>query len=524
MRVDLTRALREAQSGFLQSAAVASQTHGPRDATMRARSTGLLAAGVLVAVLGTSAVVWLTRSKTPDAPATQAETPSIAVLPFADMSPEKNQEDFSDGLAEELLNSLAKIRGLRVAARTSSFQFKGTEDLRTIADKLNVSTILEGSVRTQEGRVRITAQLIKASDGFHLWSETYDRELRDIFAVQDDIARAVAGSLQVALLGDVKPAPSAKGTSVEAYNAVLQGRYFMGRRSKANLERAAAYFEQASKLDPNYAPAWAGLAGVRILQGGGGDLPSREAFSDAREAANRALALDRNLAEAHVADATIKQRYDWDWSGADAAFQRAMELEPGNADVLNRAGGLACSLGRFDEALQLRRRAVAQDPLSVAAWANLGFCAGRAGKWEESASAVKKALELNPGQSGGHAYLGRILLVQSRPQEALTESEQETSPLWRMQGLALAYHALGRTKEADATLAEFIAKYQADGAFQVAELYAFRGEADRAFEWLERAYVQRDGGLSEMKGEMLMKKIERDPRYVAFLKKMRLPV
>ena len=441
------------------------------------------------------------------------------------MSPEKNQEYFSDGLAEELLNSLAKIQGLRVAARTSSFQFKGkTEDLRTIAEKLNVTTILEGSVRTQGERVRVTAQLIKASDGFHLWSETYDRELRDIFAVQDDIARAVAGSLQVALLGGGKAAPSAKDTNVEAYNAVLQGRYFQGRRSKANLERAAGYFEQAIKLDPNYAPAWAGLARVRISQVSGGDLPIQEGNSKAREAADRALALDRNLAEAHLADAAIKMNYDWDWSGADAAVQRALALEPGNAAALSRAGSLACSLGRFDEALQLHRRAAALDPLRAATWANLGFCAGRSGKWEESAAALKKALELTPGCSGAHAFLGRILLAQSRPQEALTEIEQETSPIWRMYGLALAYHALGRKKDADAALAEFIAKYQADAAYQVAEIYAFRGEADRAFEWLERAYAQRDGGLTEMKGDFFLKSLERDPRYVAFLKKMRLPV
>ena len=241
MRVDLTRALRETQSGFSQGAAATSQTPALREETTRGRWKGLLAAGVVVALVGTGAVVWRTRDRANAA--AQAAPPSIAVLPFVDMSPEKNQEYFSDGLAEELLNSLAKIQGLRVAARTSSFQFKGkTEDLRTIADKLNVSTILEGSVRTQGGRVRITAQLIKASDGFHLWSETYDRELRDIFAVQDDIARAVAGSLQVALLGGGKAAPSAKGTTVEAYNAVLQGRYFLDRRSKENLERAAGVF------------------------------------------------------------------------------------------------------------------------------------------------------------------------------------------------------------------------------------------------------------------------------------------
>ena len=525
MRVDLTRALRETQSGFSQGGAP-SQTHGPRDEAMGARWKGLVAAGVLVALVGTGAVVLLTRNRTPPAsPAARAEPPSIAVLPFVDMSPEKNQEYFSDGLAEELLNSLVKIPGLRVAARTSSFQFKGkTEDLRTIAGKLNVSTILEGSVRTQGGRVRITAQLIKASDGFHLWSETYDRELRDIFAVQDDIARAVAGSLQVALLGGAQAARSAKSTNVEAYNAVLQGRYFQDRRSKENNERAAAYFEQAIKLDPNYAPAWAGLARIRSNQAGGGELPIHEGFSKAREAADRAVALDRNLADAHSAVGSVKMTYDWDWAGADVAFQRALALEPGSTIALSRAGSLACSLGRFDEGLQLSRRATALDPLRAVTWSNLGLCARRAGKLDESAAAFKKALELTPARSGAHSALARILLAQSRPQEALTEIEQEASPLWRLHGLALAYHALGRKKEADVALAEFIAKHQADGAKQVAEIYAYRGEADRAFEWLERAYTQRDGGLTEVKGEFFLKSLERDPRYVAFLKKMRLPV
>jgi tetratricopeptide (TPR) repeat protein len=276
-------------------------------------------------------------------------------------------------------------------------------------------------------------------------------------------------------------------------------------------------------INPNYAPAWAGLARVRSSQVGGGDLPIQEGNRKARDAADRALALDRNLAEAHLADASIKQRYDWDWSGADAAVQRALALEPGNAAALDRAANLACTLGRFDEALQLYRRAAALDPLRATTWGNLGFCAGRSGKWEESAGALKKALELNPGFSGVHSYLGRNLLAQSRPQEALTEIEQEPSPIWRMYGLALAYHALGRKKEADAALAGFIAKYQADAAFQVAEIYAFRGEADRAFEWLERAYAQRDGGLTEIKGDFVLKSLERDPRYSAFLKKMRLP-
>ena len=294
--------------------------------------------------------------------------------------------------------------------------------------------------------------------------------------------------------------------------------------ARQNLERAVGHFEQAIKLDPNYAPAWAGLANVRISQVSNGDVPIHEGTTKAREAADRALALDRNLADAHLADASIKMNWDWDWSGADAAVQRALTLEPGNTAALSRAANLACTLGRFDEALQLHRRAAALDPLRAATWANLGLCAGRSGKLEESTTAFKKALELTPGRPNGHLNLGKNLLARSRPQEALTEIEQETSPLWRMHGLALAYHALGRKREADAALADYIATYQAVSAFQIAEIYAFRGETDRAFEWLERAYAQRDSGLTEMKGDYLLKSLERDPRYIAFLKKMRLPV
>jgi adenylate cyclase len=264
------------------------------------------------------------------------------VLPFVNMSDDKSQEYFSDGLAEELLNDLAKIPGLRVAARTSSFQFKGkTEDLRTVGEKLNVSTLLEGSVRKEGDRVRITAQLIKASDGFHLWSETYDRELKDVFAVQDDIARAVAGSLKVALLGGTTAAASTQAKNPEAYNAYLQGRYFVERLDREDVEKALGYFEKAIQLDPSYAPAWTGLADVRIGQANRGYLPAEEGYRKAREAAERALALDPNLAEAHAAMGWIKASYEWDWAGADASYQRALALEPGNATVVRGAAALA---------------------------------------------------------------------------------------------------------------------------------------------------------------------------------------
>ncbi len=484
----------------------------------------LVPVGVLVAVLAVAAAFWLGRGgRGLTGTAAQPGTPSIAVLPFVNMSSDKEQEYFSDGLSEELLNDLAKIPGLRVAARTSSFQFKGkTEDLRTVGEKLNVSTILEGSVRKEGQRVRITAQLIKVGDGFHLWSETYDRELNDIFAVQDEIARSVAGSLKLALLGGKTATPAAQGTNADAYNAYLQGRYFFERRNKENVEKAVGYYEQAIKLDSGYAPAWVGLAAARIRQADFGYLPVEEGYRKAREAAERALALDENLAEAHAAMGWIKMSHDWDWAGADASYKRALALEPGNAMVVSRAAELTANLGRFEEALAQDRRAVELDPLSVSTHIYLGEHAYRAGRLEEAVAAFKKALELNPERPFSHFGLGLVYLAQAHPQEALAEMEREPEPDFRLDGLALAYHALGRKKESDAALAELAAKYQAGAAVQIAEVYAFRGEADRAFEWLERAYAQRDPGLSQMKGEPLLKSLERDPRYAAFLKKMRL--
>jgi serine/threonine protein kinase/tetratricopeptide (TPR) repeat protein len=478
---------------------------------------------VLLAALAAS--FWLGRGlRGPGSTPAQPSTPSIAVLPFVNMSDDKSQEYFSDGLSEELLNDLAKIPRLRVAARTSSFQFKGkNEDLRTVGEKLNVSTILEGSVRKEGNRVRIAAQLIKTGDGFHLWSETYDRELKDVFAVQDEIARSVAGSLKVALLGDKTATAPARTTNTEAYKAYLQGKYFLDRTGKENVEKAVAYFEQAIKLDPGYAPAWVGLAQSHSEQGDLGYLPVDECYRKAREAVERALTLDANLAEAHVALGRIRWSYDWEWAGADASYQRALALEPGNAKALLGAADLAATLGRFEEAMALHRRAVELDPLNTLGHLLLGSAAYYAGRLEEAVVAIKKTLELNPEFPIAHTALGQVYLAQAHPQEALAEMERESEPPMRLYGQALAYHALGRKKESDAALAELIAKFHAESAYQVAEVYAFRGETDRAFDWLERGYTQHDGGLPFMKGDPLLKSLERDPRYAAFLKKMRLP-
>ena len=379
-------------------------------------------------------------------------------------------------------------------------------------------------MRKEGNKVRITAQLINAGDGFHLWSETYDRQLNDIFAVQDEIARAVAGSLKLKLLGGAAAASaSTQSTNVEAYNEYLQGQYFYERRTKENLERAVGHYQQAIKLDPRYAPAWVGLAESRSKQADQGYLPVEPSYREARTAAERALALDPNLAEAHAALGWIQTSYDWDWAGADASFKKALALEPTNPSVIWRAASLAAALGRFDEAVALDRRAVELDPLGVSAHVYLAEHAYWGGKLGEALAAANKVVELNPQRPVVHSLLGQIHLAQGQPEQALAEFEREPEPDYRVYGLALAYHRLGRNKESDAALAELIAKYQGM-AFQTAEAYAFRGEPDRAFEWLERAYAQRDGGLAQMKGDPLLKNIEHDPRYATFLKKMRLPL
>ncbi|MEO5896494.1 MAG: tetratricopeptide repeat protein, partial [Vicinamibacterales bacterium] len=526
MRVDLTRLLRETQTSQVSAAGATSHisSQGRPAPSRNWKVVGAAGALAAILVLGGGLYVLRGRSSSPAAAAPASVPPSIAVLPFADMSAQKDQEYFSDGLAEELLNSLTKVKGLRVVARTSSFQFKGkTEDLRTVGEKLGVSTILEGSVRKQGERVRITAQLIKATDGFHLWSETYDRELTDIFSVQAEIARAVASSLEVALVGTPANA-SRPARNVDAYNANLQARYFSNLRGRENLEKAATYFEQALKLDPDYAVAWAGLGSVRMSQAGTGYVPVDDGYRQARTAVERALTLDPSLAEAHSAMAWINMTYDWDWASADTSMQRALALDPEGAPTLRRASGLAQTLGRFEEGLQLARRAVAADPLSPGSWANLSQLAMSTGKLDEALAAATKGLELHPGRPLLHSSRGLLYLVKRKPQEALTEFQQEVEPLWRQQGLALAYHALGRKPQADQALAAFIEKFAADGAFQIGQVYAFRGETDRAFAWLERAYTQRDGGLTWMKGDFLLKTLESDPRYIPFLQKMRLPI
>jgi len=533
MRTDLQRLKRDTslpsttpRSGGRPS--VAAATMAGRDARPTNKVWTWIAIAAMVVVLLAARLFYFGRQTeapqskgAPPAPATSKT--AIAVLPFTNMSTDKEQEYFSDGLTEELTDVLTKNPKLRVISRTSAFSFKGKEvDIKTIAEKLNVTHVLEGSVRKAGNKLRITAQLIEVATDSNLWSETYDRQMENIFAVQDDIAASVAEALKVTLEGG--QTPKAQETNPEAYNAYLQGRYFSDRWSKEDLEKAIGYYEQALQIDPHYARAWVGLSEAHSRQADAGYVPIDEGYAKSRKEAEKALKLDANLAEAHARMGWIRTRYDWDWTGADASYKRALELDPANADVVRGAGVLAGTLGRFDEAITLDRRAIELDPLRVAAHNNLGLDAYYAGRWEEAEAAFRKALDLNPQYPAAHSFLGRIYLAQSKPEEAVAEMQKEQEPVWRGQGLALAYHATGKKKEADAALAEYVEKYQNGWAFPIAEVFAYRGETDKAFEWLERAYKQRDGGLPGMKGNPLLRSLQRDPRWPAFLTKMKLPL
>jgi TolB-like protein/DNA-binding winged helix-turn-helix (wHTH) protein/Tfp pilus assembly protein PilF len=451
---------------------------------------------------------------------------SIAVLPFEDLSPTKDEEYFSDGLAEQLINDLARVSGLEVVGRSSAFQFKGkNEDLRDVGRKLGVANVLEGSVRHDGNHVRITAELIKASDGFQLWSQTYDREIRDIVAVEDDIAQAATEALQLKLLGgNGQPvASNLRSTNPEAYQAYLQAEYFLGRgKSKEDLDKALAYTDNAIKLEENYAPAWALRASVENAMAVVALTDATEGFRKARDDAERAITLDPTLASAYLAFATTQIYYDWDWDAADASLTKAAALEPGNVEVFRIRAHLSKVLGHLDQAIKLYEQSVLLDPLRANSYVSLGQLLYVAGRYDEARAALQQALALNPQATYSHVVLCQILIAQGNPQQALAEIEKEPNEGGKLTGEVLAYHALGRKQDSNAALAGLIAKHHTYGAYQIAQVYAYRGDSDKSFEWLERAYDQRDTGLPSFNTEPLFKNLHHDPRYAELLKKMRM--
>jgi adenylate cyclase len=462
--------------------------------------------------------------------------PSIAVLPFVNLSGDEENEYFADGLAEELLNMLTKIQGLRVASRTSAFFFKGKEvDIQTVAQKLNVATVLEGSVRKSGQRIRITAQLVQVATDSHVWSQTYDRTLDDIFAVQDDIAHAVVEELRGPLLGErpdakasaevkaeVQAASTGRADDPEAYRLYLQGRFYAERLTEADIARAVDLFRQALARDPAFALGWAGLARAQCAQAGERQLPVVEGNEQARESAQRALALAPDLDEGHVALGWVLCQYDWDWPGAEAEFKRALAVAPGNVDALRGCAYIARHLGRLDEAIVLACRAVALDPLSSRARFTLGSCYQWAGYLDEAVASYHATLDITPNAGAAHYALSRMRLLQGRAAEALEEAEREVLPYYRLQGVALAQHTLGAEAASNAALARLIEDYGDSSLVEIAQVYAWRGEVDLAFEWLERAYVARDPAMASSACNPLTLSLHGDPRWPALMQKMRL--
>ena len=457
-----------------------------------------------------------------------AKETSLAVLPFADLSSGKDQEYFSDGLTEELISELGRTQGLKVVARSSAFQFKGrSEDLRSVGKQLGVANILEGSIRKEGDRVRITAELIKVDDGFELWSESYDREIKNIFVTQGDIARSVTAALKLKLIKSTAQGNSAgsRSTSPEAYEAYLQGQYFRARgQDKEDLVKALSYADEAIRLDPNYAPAWAqraeglqNLAAIALIDNADG-------FRRARESAQKAIALDPKLASGYLSLGMVEINYDFDWEEADASLKKAAELAPASVDVLSLQAYLARTLGSVDESIELYKKAIALDPLRANLHLGLGYQLYLARRFEEAVNALRRAQELNSQLSSLHLTFAKIHLAQGQPQQAVLEVEQETGDWEKLSGEALAYFAVGRRQDSDAALNQLIARHQNDAAYQIAEVYAYRGGTDKAFEWLDRSYRQHDPGTQELKTGLLVKGLRSDPRYGELLARMRLPV
>ena len=451
---------------------------------------------------------------------------SIAVLPFVNMSDDKANEYFSDGLTEELLNVLANVQGLRVIARTSSFAYKGKDvKIADVARELDVEHVLEGSVRKAGNRVRITSQLIRASDSSHLWSETYDRDLNDIFAVQDEISGHVVDALKIRLLPSAGPGPDTGGTSVPgAYEAYLRGRYQKNLgEAEATLRAALAAFDEAIALDPGYARAHVGRAEVLGILASNAYLPFDSGFAQARQAAQRAIELAPDLAEAHASAGFLLLAVDGDVRAAAASADRALQLNPGSSDVQRGFANFASSLGRHEVAIAAAEKAVELDPIAPQAHTTLSSALFSARRYEEAAAAARRAIAIAPSRPSVHGALGFSLLLQGQPDEALAEFEKESVEWQRMTGRALVFAGRKESDLARAELAAMQRKYADAASYQYAEICTALGDHDEAMRWLDNARRVRDPGLmSTVLVDPLLDSLRSDPRFDALLRELGL--
>ena len=448
---------------------------------------------------------------------------SIAVLPLVNESGDPKDEYFSDGLSEELIAALAQISGLKVIGRSSSFRFKDRkEEPKTIGEKLGVSTLLDGTVRKQGDRVRIVAELVNAADGIQLWTRTFDRQLKDIFAVQEEIAKAVAESLKVKLFGTQENPSQMATNNVEAHNAYLQGHFHLVRRNVEDFRKAIGDYDQAIKLDPEYALAYAERAEAWTLWG---DLTGQRptAYPKARNDAEKAVAIAPELAEARAALGFVRCFVDWNFADGLTELKRAKELSPPNPTANDLLARIIVYLGRFDEADRQARQAVELDPLSTVTQGNLARVLFYAGKLDEADAAARKAAELQPAGAGNHRWQVLIAAQRGDGQAALREAQLEPDDGYRRFELAVVQYVVGDRQAADAALANLLAKAREGFAYQIAEVYAVRGEKDKAFDWLQIAFDDRDAGMLGLLVDPLLRGLRDDPRYKNLVVKVGLP-
>lgn len=483
----------------------------------------------IIGVLAIAVVLLLTDRLVPRRNAAAAADNSIAVLPLVNESGDANDEYFSDGLSEDLINALTQLDGLRVISRNSSFQFKGKGgDAQAIGVRLGVTSLLEGTVRKLGNRLRISAALIHAADGSQVWAQTFDREYKDIFDVQAEIAQSVAQALRIRLLGHAAAIVSRDrppNGNLQAYEAYLQGNFYYDRVTKDDFRRAIGYYQQALALEPDYALAHARLSRTWCdLADQSGGSEQTEAYVNARASARRALALAPDLAEAHNALGWLLLSADRDLAGAKAEFLKAEALAPDDAFAKNGLAAVLSDMGQQEAAVAMQRRAIALDPLHAHYRFFIGWYLMALGRVDEAESAIRKALELQPGELDGHAELAAILVQRGDAAGALREAELETQPSWKRYARALALSAGGDRAAADAALQDFIVEDAENSSMQIASVYAYRKDADKTFEWLEKANKANDSGLVQMLADPYIMAMQSDPRFAPFCRKVGLPV
>ncbi len=486
---------------------------------------------VAIAMVATGLMMFpLVRNKsTSTAQITAAPTPSqksIAVLPLLNESGDPGDEYFSDGLSEELIAALARIKGLKVIGRSSSFRFKDKkEDSKTIGKKLGVSTLLEGTVRKQGDQVRIVAELVKAADGSELWSRTFDRELKDIFAVQAEIAGAVATSLELTLLGtDDTSTTNISTSSVEAHNAYLQGHFYFQRRNLEDYRMAVGFFDQATRLDPDYALAYAERSEAWAWIGDLSSEQQKEAWVAAGRDAEKAVAIDPDLAEAHAALGWVRFYIEWKFAEGLAELRRAQQLSPWNPTANDLMARVVVYLRQFEEAEKLARQAIELDPLAYQPRTSLARVLFTEGKLDQAEASGRMGVELQPTAAGCRRWQVFVAIQRGDGAAALREAQLEPNEGYRRFELALAQHTRGDRPAADAALGDLVAKDRNFLAYQIAEVHAWRGERDKAFEWLEIALDHHDTGMLSLLIDPLMRGLRHDARYNDLVAKIDLPV